>query len=238
MIRLGWIVSVFSLFIFMICSLAVADTPLVKLGLVGHDHQVAALIPFLESKMVKKKYNIYLVPVKEEQFYNFFEGNRKIAQIQLIKGSSCSNVCQMIADESLDIGLAGIGPIAFMADKGKGLKCVSPLQQNGNLIVVHPSVEVENWSQFVDWVKNRKEQVRFGYRSPTEVANLIVQEALRIEGIPFTFDNSDPKTKVRFVNMKGDKFAVPSLANHIVDVYAGPTPYAQVVVNKKIGKKI
>jgi NitT/TauT family transport system substrate-binding protein len=215
-----------------------AEVPFIKVGMVGHDHDVAAILPCLETDLFKNDYGLYLKPVKEKHFYDFYDGEKKIAEIEMIEGTSCTSVCASIADGTLDIGLAGIGPIVFMVDKGKGVKCIAPLQSKGNIIVVHPSVKANNWNEFCDWIRAHPKQIHFGYRSPAEVANLIVQDALGAEGISFTFSPAEAKAKVLFVLMKGDKFAVPALANHIIDAYAGPTPWAQVSVHKGIGKKI
>lgn len=284
---------------------AQAEVPLISVGMVGHDHQVAAILACLEGELFQREYGFYLKPVIEKRFYDFYDGKKKIAEIEIIEGKTCTSICGSIAGGALDIGLSGIGPIVFMVDKGKGMKCIAPLQSRGNIVVVHPSVKANSWAEFCDWIKTNPRQVRFGYRSPTELANLIVQDALRAAGISFTigpskvkpgsccglfsspsidhctsalgkfrsvvgqsylaygvpwrsvpllYDGScipllsgsdsrqkpkaKAKAKVRFINMKGDKFAVPALANHIIDAYAGPTPWAQVVVHKGIGKKI
>lgn len=212
------------------------EIPTLKIGYVGHDHQSALYVAAESAEKTKKDCGIYLKEVEHKKFYDLMKDNQKIANVELIKAGGGSKMPTMLAQGSFEVGFGGIAAIAFFKDKGEKMKVISPLQMKGDMLVLKPSNEANNWAEFVTWVKETKEPIKIGYKNPVAVAKLIFEEALRAEGISFTGDQSDNTKDIQMVLLKGEKNLVPGLKNDLVQGYVSNNPWCEKAQQSGVGK--
>lgn len=212
------------------------EAPTLRIGHVGHDHHAALYVACLEGERFEKDYGLYLKPVKEKEFYEFYDRGRKIANVELYRSGGGSKMPTLMSQGHFEIGFGGVAPVAFFVDKGSPIKIISPLHTKGDMLVVSPSVDAKNWAEFLSWVRKEEKQLRVGYKNPVAVAKLIFEYALKAEGISFTGDKGDTSAEILMVHMKGERNLIPGLQNKIIDAYVSNNPWCAIAESKGVGK--
>lgn len=219
-------------------SCAKQETVVLKVGHVGHDHHSALYVACFEGERFKNDYNIYLKEIEKEKLYELYDGNKKIAEIELYKSGGGSEMPTLMSQGHFEIGFGGVAAVLFFVDKQAPMKIISPLHGKGDMLVVKPDLKINNWNEFVQWVKKNPKQVRIGYKDPVAVAKIIFESALKEEGISYTENPADKKAKIILINMKGEKNLVPGIQNKIIDCYISNNPWCAVAEEKGVGKCI
>jgi len=173
-----------------------------------------------------------------EQFYALIENDIKIAEIEFIQSQGAINVPNNMVAGLFDIGFGGVIPFAASADKGSGIKIISPMHTRGDMLVV--SIENEfviDWEGFVDFVQMREEPLIVGFKSPKAVALLIFESALTEVGIPWSMQSDpQPGSKILLSNVQGQPNLNPSLQNGIIDAYISNNPACALAEHNGIGR--
>lgn len=91
----------------------------------------------------------------------------------------------LFAQKQLDIGLASITAIMAGIDKNIPIKIVSPLVLASGGVVVSNDVPAKTWPEFIAYIKASK-PVNIGYHSPSSSPIIILESALKSEGISYT----------------------------------------------------
>ncbi len=213
------------------------DTPVLKIGHVGHDHHTALYVAALNGDMFSKDYGLYLKEIRPKELYELYDGDNLVCELELYKAGGGSKMPTDMAQGIFDIGFGGVAAVAFFVDKGTPMKIISPLHSKGDMLVVGNDLKsrIGSWDEFVDFLKKRKESLKVGFKKPKAIALLIFQGALQHEGIAYTFDAQDKDAKVLLVNMKGAGNLNPGLQNQIIDAYVCNNPYCAVAEEKGIG---
>jgi len=213
------------------------ETPLLKIGFVKQDHHSAVFVSALRAEEMSKMYPTYLMPMGE-QFYALIENDIKIAEIEFIQSQGAINVPNNMVAGLFDIGFGGVIPFAASADKGSGIKIISPMHTRGDMLVV--SIENEfviDWEGFVDFVQMREEPLIVGFKSPKAVALLIFESALTEVGIPWSMQSDpQPGSKILLSNVQGQPNLNPSLQNGIIDAYISNNPACALAEHNGIGR--
>ncbi len=134
----------------------------------------------------------------------------------------------------LDVGFGGIAAEVFFIDKGDEFRVISPLNVDGDMLLVRPDFPAEDWATFVKTVRESPKPVRIGYKAPVAVARLVFQGALEAEKIPY--GEAGRAGGVELVNLRGGGNTVPSLEKGIVDGAVINEPFGSLAVQKKVGK--
>lgn len=111
-----------------------------------------------------------------------------------------------------DVGFGGVPAVMGVVDKGKNVRILMPLQNSGDQLVVKNEMPVENWNEFVEFVKNSTEQIKLGYKAPTAVQYIIAQKAFIEVGITQTEDPTNTDAMVLWINQKGQDNMTTNLA--------------------------
>ena len=208
-----------------------------KVGHVGHDHHLALYMACdYANELIAN--NIKLKKTEDMKYYELFKNDSKIADIEIVKVGGGAKMPTALAQDIIDIGLGGVGPVIAAVDKNAPVKLISPLHSKGDMFVMKVDSEVNSWDDFVKIAKETATPIRIGYKSPSACAKLIFEDALRNEGITFGQDPAQTGIKVLMVNTKGGGKLNVSLESGVIDGYAGNNPFPAIAVDKKMGKVI
>jgi NitT/TauT family transport system substrate-binding protein len=216
-----------------------AGLPVLKVGHVGHDHQIALYVAADEGRALEKKYGVYLEKLKDQQAYILHDRGRKVAQIQIIRVGGGSKMPAALEQGHIEVGLGGLGPTAKFIDKGADMKVLAPLNNDGDALVLGSTMKADGWDSFVREVKASERPIKIGYKAPMAVAYMIMIRALKEEGItqgsePFSADGTP--NKVITLNLQGLTNALPSLDSGIVDGVVVNEPMASLLEHKGAGR--
>jgi len=234
------LISLLGLIIFFAASSAWAEdpAPVLKVGHVGHDHHTALYVAALNGEMFKRDYGLYLKEIRPKKLYEMYDGKELVCELELYKAGGGSKMPTDMAQGIFDVGFGGIAAIAFFVDKGTPMKLISPLHSKGDMLVVGKKISAKDWKEFVAFLKDRKEPLKVGFKNPKAIALLIFQEALRHEGVSYTYDAKDLDAKVLLINFKGAKHLNPGLQNEIIDAYVCNNPFCAIAEEKGMGTSI
>ncbi|RMG69279.1 MAG: hypothetical protein D6710_09130, partial [Nitrospirae bacterium] len=217
------------------------ELPLIKVGHVGHDHQIALYVAAEAGKRLKSEYGVFLKKLKDKEVYDLYDNGKAVARVLMVKVGGGSKMPAALEQKHIEVGLGGLGPTAKFIDKGAPLKVLMPLNNDGDALVVKKDMPVNSWKEFVDYIKASPRPVRIGYKAPMAVAYMILTRALTEEGIPFGQEpiNAEGKpNKVVTVNLQGLKNALPSLSSGVVDAVVVNEPMVSILVHKGVGKRV
>ncbi len=215
------------------------DVPVLTVGHVGHDHQIALYIAALKGQTFVDSYGVGLVPQREGEVYDLVEDGRTLATLRFMKVGGGSKMPAALSRGDIDIGLGGVPAVAKLADSqaSRGVKIICPLQTDGDMLVLAANSPVEDWKTFVEAAKTRDKPFVIGYKAPVAVALLVFQRALDAEGIRWSMQASD-ESQVVLQNMRGGKNAIPLLTAGELDGFVMNQPVVAVAEHKGLGKTI
>jgi len=217
--------------------------PVLKVGHVGHDHQIALFVAALEGEKFKKQFGLWLKEKKAREVYDLMEGEEALAELHVIKVGGGARMPASMERGEIDVGYGGVAAVAFFRDKGNPFKILCPLHTGGDMLVVRPDLPVKDWASFVEHVKSSQKPLKIGYKAPVAVAKLIFMRALEESGISYRVGDPagqgvPPGGAVELVNLQGGKNMVPSLASGAVDGFVMNQPQVSMAVAKKVGKVV
>lgn len=215
--------------------------PMLRVGHVGHDHQIALYVAAEAGEKLKKDYGVYLKKLKEQEVYDLYEGDTPVARLQFIKVGGGSKMPAALEQGHIEVGLGGLGPTAKFIDKGAPLKVLLPLNNDGDALVLKNDFPASSWREFIDVVKKSEKPIRIGYKAPMAVAYMILTRALKEEGIRYGQEPAGPDGKpvqVITVNLHGLKNALPSLESGVVDGVVVNEPMVSILEHKGVGKRV
>jgi len=226
-----------------VCLLAVASAfaqpgklPVLKVGHVGHDHHSALFVACLAGAQFQKPYDIWFEEVRPKELYKLHDGKKVVCEVELYKAGGGSDMPAAMSQGTFDVGFGGVAAVAFFVDKGSPLKMIAPLHSKGDMLVMKTDLKLDSWQKFIEWVRAQTKQVRIGFKNPIAVAELIFKRALKEEGITFTNDAADTKSKILFVLMKDEANLNTGLQTDQIEGYVSNNPWCAIAEAKGIGK--
>ncbi|MBN1908110.1 MAG: ABC transporter substrate-binding protein [Pirellulales bacterium] len=207
-----------------------------RVGHVGHDHHTALFVALDRADEYEKETGLSLEMVEDQKRYTLFDGDRKVADLEIVQVGGGAKMPTALAQGVIDVGLGGVAAVLAARDSGAPVRLIAPLHSKGDMLVVRPDLPVKNWKEFVALVKSSPKPLRIGYKSPMAVAKLVFEDALRHEGIQFSGNPSQKDVQVYMINVKGGGKLNVSLSEGLVDGYVGNNPFPAIGVEKHIGK--
>ncbi len=231
---------VVTLFLFVSLPSLIAEekqVPVIKIGHVGHDHQIALCIAAMQADRFEKEFGVYLKEKKPREVYDLIKDGKVLAEVQVLKVGGGSQMPAAMEKGEIAIGYGGLAAIVYFRDKGNAFKVIAPLHTAGDMLVMKKGIELNSWEEFVKYVKASDKPVKIGYKAPVAVAKIIFERALKEEGIPFGVDVNlkDEAGMVHMINLQGDANMVPSLASGAVDGIVMNQPACSTAKIKGIG---
>jgi len=215
---------------------AAAEPVTIKVGHVGHDHHIALYVALDRAGDYRARTGIDVNAVEDRKFYRLSDGNKRIAEVEIVKVGGGSEMPTALAQGVIDVGFGGVAPVLAAIDSGAPIRLIAPLHYKGDMFVVRPDFPARTWAEFVAAAKTADQPLRIGYKDPVACAKVIFEEALRHEGIPFGGDPSQEGIKVHMVDVKGGGKLNVALAGGLVDGYAGNNPFPAIAVDKGLGR--
>jgi NitT/TauT family transport system substrate-binding protein len=213
------------------------ELPKITIGHVGHDHQIAMYVAALAPEKLKARCGVWLREKKAREVYDLMDGEKPVAELHLLKVGGGSNMPAAMERGEIDVGLGGIPAVMFFVDKGAPFRILSPLNVDGDMLLVLPEFPANNWHEFVEAVKNAGRPIRIGYKAPVAVAKLVFVGALEHEGIPYS-DKNPVAGGIELVNLQKGGAIVPALEKGSVDGAVINEPFGSVAESRKVAKTI
>jgi NitT/TauT family transport system substrate-binding protein len=224
------------------CDSRDADAPpTIRVGYVGHDHQLALYVAALQGKGLSAKANVHLRQRKARQVYDLIEDGRTLATLELVKVGGAANLPNAMASGQVSIGLGGVASVAKFIDRGSPMKILAPLQTEGDQLVLKTDSPIDSWAEFVAAARTADRPIRIGYKGPVAVAKLVFMRALQEEGIRHTHDPADSEAEVLLVHMMKGSNAIPMLtgeAGGAIDGFVMNQPVPAKAEHMGVGKVI
>lgn len=225
-----------ALFLLAFCITASAsDLPVIRVGYIfttNHTPFMAAMS--LGDELVVDGYSLH--PVLPKEKYELRKDGKPVAMLDILVIKSGSETATLFAQKHLDMSLASITAIISGIDKGSPMKIVSPLVLAAGGLVVPNDNPASTWAEFIAWVKDSKQPVRIGYHSPSSAPVIILEAALRAEGLSTSGNPNAMDARVILVDLKGIPNMLPALASKQVDAAVGPEPFPQTAELRGQGK--
>lgn len=214
--------------------------PMLTLGHVGHDHQIALYVAADQGRALEGPYGVYLNPLKDREVYELVDGGKVVARVQMIKVEGGSGMPAAMERGDIEMGLGGLGPVAKFVDKGAPLKILAPLNNDGDSLILRNDFPADSWDSFMAAVRKSEKPVRIGYKAPMAVAYMILTKALAEENITFGNDPAGKDGKpvqVITVNLQGAENIGASVESGIVDAVVLNEPEGTLIVHKGLAKR-
>jgi NitT/TauT family transport system substrate-binding protein len=208
--------------------------PQIKIGHVGHDHHIALFVAALAPDTFAERCGVKLVMKKEREVYDLVQDGKALAELHLSKVGGGSRMPAAMERGDIQVGLGGIPAVVFFVDKGADFKIISPLNVDGDMLLLRPDFPADDWASFIETVKASGKPVKIGYKAPVAVAKLVLMGALDHEGVPH--GEAGQAGGVELVNLRGGGKIVPSLESGMVDGAVINEPFGSMAVHKGVGK--
>lgn len=222
-------------------SFAEHDPPMIRVGHVGHDHQIALYVAAQAGAALEKEYGVYLKELKPQEVYDLYDRGKPVGRIHLVRVGGGSKMPAAMEQGHIEVGLGGLGPVAKFVDKGAPIRVLAPLNNDGDSLILRTGFNGSSWAEFIREVKASSRPIRIGYKDPMANAYMILVRALAEEGIRFGQEPAGPDgrpVQVLTVNLQGDENALPSLEAGLVDGVVVNEPTPSMLVHKKVGHKV
>ncbi len=218
------------------CATAADDPPALRVGHVGHDHQLALYVAALRPAMFRERFGLHLQELKAREVYDLVENGRAVARLHLVKVGGGSLMPAAMSRGELDVGLGSSIAVAKFADDGQPLKIICPLQTDGDMLAVHRDLPISDWASFVRAARDAAKPLKIGYKAPTAVAKMIFERALKAEGIAYGYDTGGPGLGVVLLNFGSEKSPLPLLEGRVIDGFVMNQPEVAVAVHRGLAK--
>jgi len=226
------------IFLFFLAITIVAQENLQKLtvGYVMQDHHSALFVAATNPDRTKKDCNLWLEQVEARKRYSMMENGKKVADVEFIVSGGGGKMTTLMSQGQFEVGFGGVAAVANVVDKGGPIKMISPLHIKGNMLVLKTGIPVNSWTEFVAYAKNLSNPLRIGIKDPVSVARVMFEKGLITENIQSSGDVNNRSVKVHLINMKGEEFLNPALANNLIDGYVSNNPACAISEEKGLGK--
>ncbi|MDF1555667.1 MAG: ABC transporter substrate-binding protein [Deferrisomatales bacterium] len=222
-------------------SARAVDPPMLTVGHVGHDHQLALYVAADQGRSLETRFGVYLKPLKDQAVYDLVDAGMPVARVHLVRVGGGSKMPASLERGDIEVGLGGLGPVAKFVDGGAPLKVLAPLNTDGDALVVRPDFPAASWDEFVAVARTSERPVRVGYKAPMAVAYMILGRALEEEHVghgPDPVDVDGAAVQVVTVNLKGAANILPSLSGGLVDAVVANEPMVAVLTERGVGRKV
>lgn len=212
--------------------------PLIRLGHAPHDHHAALYIITQLPEYFRQQGGLHLEEIEFKQRYRLIAQGRAIAEIDVQPSTGGGQLIRKLHEKQLDVVLGGVPAMIKQIDAGSDLKMVAPLMSEGAALVMGKDCSATDWSSFVAMAKSSEQPLRIGYKIETSVQNLIFEQALRAEQIPFSREEIIGDAKVIVVNLHGAQNLIPALENDLIDGFVIMQPFAALAEYQQVGKMV
>lgn len=219
------------------CQKTEQKIPVLRLGHAPNDHHSPLFIAAMNPEYFKKHGGIYLKEISFREEYDLISNDQHIARVLINSSTGGQELIRKLSEGHFDMALGGVPAILNFIDQGKPMRILAPVMTEGAGFVLHKDLPANNWSEFISYVKTRKQPLKIGYKIALAVQKLIFESALREEGITYSSELGD-SAQITLVNLYGPKNLIPALENNLIDGFVVNQPTVALAEEKGIGKNI
>jgi NitT/TauT family transport system substrate-binding protein len=220
------------------CQKANEQPPLIRVGHASHDHHAPLYVAALYPDYFRKAGDLHLREIVPRKEYDLVSSGAVLARLTIDSSTGGKELIRKLAEDHFDISFGGVPAMLNFIDRGAAIRIVSPVMAEGAGLVVRKDLPVNNWEEFLSYVKKREKPYRVGYKIGVSVQNLIFERALEEVGIPYGKDLQNPTARIILVNVHGPKNLIPSMEAGIIDGFVIMQPYLAIAEEEEIGKTI
>lgn len=160
------------------------------IGYLPSDHDAALFVAVANWKYFEDTYGAALKPRDANEtkadVVDLVVNGTKIAEVQLIKGESGPQLMTLMAQDSIQMSIAGTPPTISAIDKGTPIKILFPVHTEGSGLVVAADAPVSDWGSFIAWAKQRAEAGKpliIAAPSKGSIQDVMFRDALEDSGV-------------------------------------------------------
>lgn len=199
--------------------------PTLRVGHAPHDHHSPLYVAAMNPEYFKEHGGIYLKEIVFRHDYDLMEDARTIAHVHIESSTGGKEIIRKLAEHHFDMSFGGFPAMLSCIDQGSAMHIVAPVMAEGAGLVVDKDLPIENWDEFLGYVRKSKKPVRIGYKIGTSVQNLIFERALQEAGVSYSNKLEDSSAKIILVNMYGANNLIPALKNELIDGFVIMQPF-------------
>ncbi len=212
------------------------EIPEINVGHAPHDHHAALYIAASRPNFFQKNANVYLKEITYHQRYELYVHNTLLARLNLVCSTGGAQLVRKLTERQLDICFGGVPAMIQAIDSGSPLCILMPLMTGGAGLMLRKDIPVKNWPEFVTYLSRAEAPVRIGYKTASSVQNLILEQALEFEKIPFSQHLHQAHTPLVLINMYGAANLIPAMRNGILDGFVVMEPFL-TLAHKELGAR-
>lgn len=214
-----------------------ADLPTLGIGYMFSNHQTPLIVAAAKNEDFKTE-GAYLKEVLPREKYILNDGEKDVANIDVVVAENGGEVMTMLTQGQLQLGIASIGLPLTTIDKGHEMRVLGPIHTDGIALVMEKDSPLNNFDDFVGFVKEKEEPVKVGYHSPANAPVILFEKATTEYGLKVTESPEDVDADILLINLKGTANLIPSLLANEVDAFIGPSPFPELAKVEDTGKII
>jgi NitT/TauT family transport system substrate-binding protein len=208
-----------------------------RIGHVGHDHQIALYAAALRPERFVKLGGPWLKQLKRREVYDLMVGDQAIARLILHKVGGGSRMPTALSEGVIDVGFGSVAAAARFREAGHPIKILGPLQTDGDMLAMAPDSGIHTWEQFARRAKSEQRPLVIGYKAPMAIAKLIFTGALDHEGIPYS-DRGRPARGVQLRNLMRESSPLVLLEQGQIDGIVWNQPAIAVAESRNVARTV
>lgn len=202
-----------------------AQTPLVRIGHAPHDHHAPLYVAAADPQRSQAAVGFHLHEIEPRARYELYAGDELIARLVVEVSTGGLQLVRKLHERQFDIAFGGVPGMITMIDHGSPLRIIAPVMTDGSGFVVRADLPIDDWEDFLAYVRAAESPLRIGYKTDVSVQNLIFETALRHEGISFAHDALTGQADILTINMHGAAHLLPALQAGVIDGFVVNQPH-------------
>lgn len=218
-------------------EVAEQDLPTLGIGYMFSNHQTPLIVAATQNTEFESD-GAHLKEVLPKEKYILNDGEKDVANIDIVVAQNGGEVMTMLTQGQLDLGIASIGLPLTTIDKGHEMKVLGPIHTDGIALVMETDSPLDGFDDFASYVEEQEEPVRVGYHSPANAPVILFTRAMTELGFTVTESPEEVDADVLLINLKGTANLIPSLLSNEVQAFIGPSPFPELAKVQDSGKII
>jgi len=238
LIQRSFIVIIAVFMVIISCQKNTDNLPVLRIGHAPHDHHSPLYVAALNPKYFKEHGGIFLKEITPHKEYELILNDVVVARVLIDSGPGGKELIRKLSEDYFDMSFGGFPAMIYFIDQNNPIKILAPVMTEGSGLVVRKDLPVNNWTQFLEYIRKRNEPFRIGYKIDISVQNLIFEQALREMQIPYSNRIDDLQAKIVLLNLYGAKNLIPAMENGLIEAFVVMQPFLALAEEKNSGKVI
>lgn len=165
----------------------------IALGYLPSDHDAPVFVLIKEWEYFQDTYGIALKPRSDVpgkvDVADLIVNGETIGEVKLVRGEGGPQLMTLMASDAIQFADVGTPPSISAIDKGTPIKILHPIQTEGSGFVVAADAPAQDWSSFIEWVKQRTAEGKpLKIASPLKgsIQDVQIKNALQDSGVVVT----------------------------------------------------